>query len=199
MFQCQLMYSDAEFDVNSDFAIKHCLKLWFDWVLGGQSQNARLNLPTAAISHVGMSAKPVKNDYFPMSANVLRCKIRWKIWFCYQTLPGSMIWLRYGQSKSECAVNARWGRKGLSRATLCLRTLSRALTILLVRSSSFVHNIWLSHPTCVGAPNLVSRARKVQKVWPRKMEGWQRANLRRDPERPNIDLVFLHRAPPCAP
>ena len=35
------MYSDAEFDVDSDFAIKHDLKLRFDFVAEVQSQNMR--------------------------------------------------------------------------------------------------------------------------------------------------------------
>ena len=30
-----------------------------------------------------MSVKPTKIDYFSMSANVLGCRIRWRIWFCY--------------------------------------------------------------------------------------------------------------------
>ena len=59
----------------------------------------------------------------------------------------------------------------VTQATLGLRTLTRALTILLDSRSSFVQNIWLSHPACVGAPTLVSRARKVRKVRPRRMGG----------------------------
>ena len=99
------MYSDAELDVDSDFAIKHYLKLWFDQVLGGQSQNARLNLLIDAILHVQMAIKPVKIDCFPISSHVLGCGIRWKIWFCHQTCAGSVISLRYGRSKSERALN----------------------------------------------------------------------------------------------
>ena len=101
---CQLMYSDAEFDVDSDFAIKHCLKLWFDWVLVDQSQNGHLKFPKNEILHIGMAVNPVKIDYFSISAAELKCRIRWRIWVCYQTLPGSMIWLRYGRSKSKRAV-----------------------------------------------------------------------------------------------
>ena len=33
------MHSDAEFDGESDFAIKRGLNPWFDWVTEGQSQN----------------------------------------------------------------------------------------------------------------------------------------------------------------
>ena len=36
------MYSNAEFDVNSDFAIKHGLDPWFDWGMDSQSQKAYL-------------------------------------------------------------------------------------------------------------------------------------------------------------
>lgn len=107
------MYSDAEFGVDSDFAIKHCLKWWFDWVPVDQSQNRHLKFQKHALLHIEMAVNPVKIDYFSISADVLRYRIRWRIWFCFQTLPESMIWLRYGRSKSERAVNARWVRKGL--------------------------------------------------------------------------------------
>ena len=34
------MYSDAEFDADSDFAIKRGLNPWSDWVMDSQSQKA---------------------------------------------------------------------------------------------------------------------------------------------------------------
>ena len=53
----------------------------------------------------------------------------------------------------------------LNRTTLCLRTLSRALTMLLTSNTSFVQKIFSWYPTCVGPLWLFSRATKVQKVW----------------------------------
>ena len=43
-FQYQLMYSDARFDGESDFAIKCYLDPWSDCVIDGQSEKADTKL-----------------------------------------------------------------------------------------------------------------------------------------------------------
>ena len=47
------MYSDAEFDGESDFAIKHYLNPWFDWLMGGQSQNIVKKRPKSGVYGYG--------------------------------------------------------------------------------------------------------------------------------------------------
>jgi hypothetical protein len=91
----------------------HQLKLRFDWDIDVQRQTTPQKLPNASISHVAIPAKPIKIHCFSKSGHVLGSGIRWKIWFCHQTWPGSMIWLCCGWSKSKSALKARCVRKGL--------------------------------------------------------------------------------------
>ena len=83
-FQCQLMYSDAEFGVDSDFAMKHYLKLRFGRV-DVQRQMTTKRKMNASIIHFVIAVKPIKIKYFSILACALGCGIQWKICLCYQT------------------------------------------------------------------------------------------------------------------
>ena len=58
------MYSDAEFDVDSDFAIKHDLKIRFGRDIDVKRLMATKMKPNASILHFEIAVKPIKMKSF---------------------------------------------------------------------------------------------------------------------------------------
>ena len=89
------MYSDAEFDVDSDFAIKRTLKVWSEWAIDIWNNYCETSQRT-----FWTTTWDVKINYFSNPVHVIWCRIRCRFWFFHQAYPEVMIWLSNGRSKS---------------------------------------------------------------------------------------------------
>ena len=91
---------------------------------------------------------------FSNPADVFRCRIWWRLWFCHQTWPECNFWRRYDRSKSDYGMKAQaFGhimilndRKNLQnhifvKSSLCIPAENSADILIMLSDMTCIHDL----------------------------------------------------------